>query len=575
MRTKEQCLELANSWAQNKYFDESDRSKLSKLIEAKKIDEIFELFYQDLSFGTAGMRSIVGFGPNRMNIYNVTKAAFALGTAALAGGGSSVAISYDSRHTSEEFSQASAEILAKLGLDVFIVPRPTPTPLLSFFIRELNCSCGIMMTASHNPPEYNGFKAYWSDGAQLTPPNDQAVMKIFNETSWAELDFQSFRSGEIKRIDKSIYDKYFSTMYKQHLRSKFIKDKNEMLNVIYTPLHGVGGESAERAFKELGFSNFSVLESQAKPDGDFPTTNYPNPEDPEALSLAVESMIKNNADVVIASDPDADRMGIAINGKEVYFPSGNEIAYFLLYYKLLTLKEFDQLPKNAFIIRTIVTSRLQDKIAKHFNVEVHETLTGFKWICAGIEERSDLEFIFGSEESFGSLSHNGLRDKDGISSATLFAEMMLFYKSKNMKLKDLKDELFKLFGYHEERLVSLSYSGSTGLSKIQSIMDGMRLDGVHEISNLKAISVRDYKGLYEYSFANSSRRKLDFKHSSNVLSFSYEDGLTVHVRPSGTEPKIKFYLQYESPDYHKDSKMKAKIILERVTKAIEVYCEQA
>ncbi len=575
MRTKEQCLELARSWAQNEYFNQSDRSELLSLLDSDKDDELFELFYKDLDFGTAGLRSIVGFGPNRMNIYNVTKAAFSLGKASLSKGGKSVAISYDSRHTSEEFSKKSAEILAKLGLDVFIVPRPTPTPLLSFFIRELKCSCGIMMTASHNPPDYNGFKAYWDDGAQLTPPNDQAVMKIFKETSWSELEFEAKRAGSIKVIDESTYDKYFSTMYKQHLRSKFIQEKNELLDIIYTPLHGVGGESAKRAFKELGFSKFSVLASQEKPDGDFPTTNYPNPEDPKALALAVESMVKNNAHLVIASDPDADRMGIAINDKETYYPTGNEIAYFLLYYKLLTLKEFGQLPKNAFIIRTIVTSRLQDKIAKHFNVEVHETLTGFKWICAGIEERKDLEYIFGSEESFGSLSHNGLRDKDGISSATLFAEMMLFYKAKNMKLKDLKDELFKLFGYHEERLVSLAYEGSSGLDKIRCIMDGMRLDGVHEISNLKAISVRDYQGLYEYNFAKSSQRKLSFQHTSNLLSFLYEDGLTVHVRPSGTEPKIKFYLQYQSPDYHKDSKMKAKIILERVTQAIKEYCDQA
>jgi len=575
MRTNEQSLDLARSWVENEYFDQSDRAGLAEILKSGNDDEIFELFYKDLSFGTAGLRSIVGFGPNRMNVYNVTKAAYSLGKASLNSGGTSVAISYDSRHTSEEYSKKSAEILAKLGLDVYIVPRPTPTPLLSFFIRELKCSCGIMMTASHNPPEYNGFKAYWSDGGQLIPPNDQAVMSIFKETSWSELDFESIRSGKIKTIDQSTYDKYFEVMYKQHLRADFIKANHEKLSIIYTPLHGVGGESAQRAFTELGFSKFSVLASQGEPNGDFPTTNYPNPEDPEALTLAVESMIKSHADLVIASDPDADRMGIAINDKEVYYPTGNEIVYFLLYYKLLTLKEFNQLPKNAFIIRTIVTSRLQDKIAKHFNVDVHETLTGFKWICAGIDERKDLEFIFGSEESFGSLSHNGLRDKDGISSATLFAEMMLFYKAKNMKLVDLKDELFKLFGYHEERLVSLNYEGSSGLGRIQSIMDGMRLDGVHEITDLKAISVRDYLGLYEYSFANSARRKLDFSHSSNVLSFYYEEGLTVHVRPSGTEPKIKFYLQYESPDYHKDSKMKAKIIMERVSEAIRGYCEQA
>ncbi len=573
MRSDKQCIELAKKWADNPYFDLSDREQLKEdLVSNPK--KVAESFYMDLEFGTAGIRSIVGFGPNRLSIYNIRKAAFSLGSVVKNEGGSKVVISYDSRLTSLEYANASAKVFSALGFDVFLVSKPTPTPVLSFFVRELKCDCGVMITASHNPPNYNGFKAYWSDGAQITPPNDSKIINKFKATSWEDLEKLVTQKEKIQYIEDKFYDTYIERITNEHLRKDLIQKKGNELKIIYTPLHGVGYECMKKSFDALGFNSVDYLESQRDPNGNFPTTMYPNPEDPEALELAVKAMQDQGADLVIGADPDADRMGIALNDNGVSYPTGNQIAYATLYYKLLTLKEFSKIPQKPFAVKTIVTSPLQEKICSHFNVKLIDTLTGFKWIGAAMETRDDSNYIYGSEEAFGSLTHKYIRDKDGISAACVFSEMLLFCKSKNMSFHDFLQEIYKMFGYHYEKLVSSTYPGKEGLGKIKRIMTSLRGEGAHEISDLDLLEIRDYEGLFVYDLKSKKKSQLDFPQKSNVLTFVYKEGVSVHVRPSGTEPKIKFYLQYAEDSFDKDSKMRANLILEKLEKTIRSYCDE-
>ncbi len=573
MRSFEQCIDLARKWSENPFFAKSDRENLTRLLESNS-SEIEESFYKNLEFGTAGLRSIVGFGPNRMNIYNVKKAAYALAMASKNIGGSKVAVSYDSRNTSLDFSMATAEVCSALGFQVYLVNRPTPTPLLSFFVKELGCDCGVMITASHNPPEYNGFKAYWKSGGQIIPPVDTDISRIYNDTTWETLSELKVDKSKIEYVSENIYEKYFQMIAGESLRKELIQNFSNQLNFLYTPLHGVGDESITKVFNLLEVKNFKTLESQKLPDGNFPTTNYPNPEDPEALVECVKEMHENSFDVTIASDPDADRMGIAIKeDDEVYFPNGNQLAYSMLYYKLLTLSEFDKIPQNPYVVKTIVTSPLQAKICHDFDCEIFDTLTGFKWIGDKIEEKGSEGYIFGSEEAFGSLSHGNIRDKDGVSAGALFLEMMVYLKSKNKTFNSFLSEIYEKYGYHEERLLSFTFEGKQGLEKIQGIMEVLRSNPKRLLPNELHL-FDDYQTLKCFDLIKDSATKIDFSHSSNVLKFSYDSGLVILARPSGTEPKIKFYLQFSDPSYNREIIQNANNEIKEIERMIGEFCNE-
>ncbi len=583
MQNIDEVLTKAKSWAENPYFSEEDRQELKTLIEGDQKDEIFDRFYKDLNFGTGGLRSVVGFGSNRMNIYNVRKASYALATTA--GKGKSdkkVAISCDSRLTSEEFSKAVAEVFAGEGYQVYVVNRPTPTPLLSYAVRFYNCDCGVMLTASHNPSEYNGFKAYNSEGCQVTPPLDaQIIESFYSIEDWSVIKPMNFdeglKSGKIQYFSNEFYDSYFQIIQKECLRRDLVTSKGDQVKIVYTPLHGTGGEFCERAAKELGFTNFIIVPEQAKPDGHFPTTSYPNPEEPESLKLAVDLMLKENADLALGSDPDTDRMGVVLNieGSPRYL-NGNEIAVLMLYYKLLTLKEQGKIQKNALVLKTIVTSTLQETLCKAFDVEVVNTLTGFKWMGGYLIDKEkkgeSFQYIFGSEESFGSMSHDEVRDKDGVSSVTLFCELALYFREQGKNLAQVLEEISKEYGYHQESLLSLSYKGVSGEEKIKRIMNLLReIPAVFfPVGTLKQKEDFSSRSIYDYSSGEES--KLDFPVESNVLGFEFENGNKLYARPSGTEPKIKFYSLFKGDFEQRNQTIED---IQTLEKFLEQYCEQA
>ncbi len=575
-------LKKAKSWAQNPYFSEEDRKELQTLIDQGHEEEIFDRFYKDLSFGTGGLRSVVGFGSNRMNIYNVRKASYAL--AKTAGEGKTekkVAISCDSRLTSDEFSKAVAEVFAGEGYKVYVVNRPTPTPLLSYAVRFYGCDCGVMLTASHNPSEYNGFKAYNSEGCQVTPPMDQQVINNFNAIEdWSVIKPVKFEeglsSGVIEYFSNEFYDSYYEIIQKECLRKDLVKSQGGDLKVVYTPLHGTGGEFCKRAADELGLTNFLIVPEQAKPDGNFPTTSYPNPEEPASLKLAVDLMLKENADLVLGSDPDTDRMGVVLNsGGSPKYLNGNEIAILMLYYKLLTLKEQGALTKDALVIKTIVTSTLQETLCHAFGVKVVNTLTGFKWMGGYLGDqdkaKAPYQYIFGSEESFGSMSHDGVRDKDGVSSVTLFCELALYFRSQGKNLEQVLEDIAKEYGFHQESLLSLSYKGIEGEEKIKRIMNLLR-EVSADFFPVGALSLReDFSIRNVFNYKTSETLNLDFPVESNVLGFEFENGNRLYARPSGTEPKIKFYSLFKGDYADKASTLKS---IESLEGFLKEYCEQ-
>lgn len=567
-------LNKAIEWSKNPYFKKSDRMELTDLIERNEEAEIKERFYQDLSFGTGGMRSIVGFGSNRINVYNVKKASHALALVAKQHfetpakqhfetpkkqnkkSDLKVAISYDSRNTSDEFSKAAASVFLGHGFTVYYMPVPTPTPILSYAVRHLNCDCGVMLTASHNPTNYNGFKAYWNDGGQLVAPMDKKVVDLFYSISdWNEIADSDFESEKLITLGDDFYNDYFKVLENDCMEPELLKNKGHELSVVYTPLHGTGGYFCKEIANKMGLSNVEVLESQAKPDGSFPTLKFPNPEEPESLKLAVERMLEKNAMLVIGSDPDTDRMGVVYNNKGTpYYLNGNEIGNLMLYYKLSRLKSLEKLNSNSLVLKTIVSSPLQNKICKHFDVNFIDTLTGFKWMGKVLTQKDinkeKYDFVFASEESFGSMSHDQVRDKDGVSSFLLFCELVAYYKEENKTILDVLTEIYKKLGFHQESLLSLSYQGISGLEKIKNIMKSIRSNSKDVFSNYDLESVEDYENL-TLNFVDGRSETLNFSNKSNVLGINFKNGNSLYIRPSGTEPKIKFYSHFQGEESNK------------------------
>lgn len=534
-------LEKAKAWASNSYFEESSRKEIEHLLAKNDEKELTERFYREIEFGTGGLRSIIGAGNNRMNKYTVRKATQALATVLKKEKKDhSVAISYDSRNFSFEFSKEVASVLAGNGIKALIYKRLNPVCLLSWSVRYHKASAGVMITASHNPPNYNGYKCFWSDGAQVTPPNDQNIIDAYNAiTDFGTikmLDFEAgVKEGLIKWVGEDVENAYHEMLKDYVLNPKLIKERGSELKMVYTPIHGSGFIPCTRVLKDLGFTDVHVVEEQKLPDGNFPTVKSPNPENPDALKLAVDLMKKVGADFAVGTDPDADRLGVALqkNGETIYL-SGNQMGVLMLHYMLKNLSQQNRMPKNPYFVKTIVTTELQTAIAKHFGVDVENTLTGFKWICGRVMDLSKIDpsktFLFGTEESFGYLTHPNVRDKDGVGPLGLIAEMALYYKTKGKTLLDALDDIYTEFGFYTESLLSLDYFGIEGGQKIARIMTNFRNYKSTEMCGDKIVNVEDYE---------SPKSKLP---KSNVLGFEFTSGNKVYLRPSGTEPKIKFYI---------------------------------
>lgn len=538
-------------WCTSDVFDAETKKELINIKNDNK--EIEDRFYKELEFGTAGLRGVIGAGTNRMNIYTVGKATQGLANYIKKQHGEDrgVAISYDSRHMSPEFSKEAALILNANGIKTYLFDSLRPVPELSFAVRELKCIAGIMITASHNPPKYNGYKVYWEDGAQIVPPVDKDIItEVNNITDYGEIKKISQEEAENKKlyniIGKEIDEKYMDTLQKLVLNPDIIK-KQKDLKIVYTPLHGTGNIPVRTILKRLGFENVYIVKEQELPDGDFPTVDYPNPEDPKAFNLALELAKEKDADIVLATDPDADRLGVyAKDSKTGEYKSftGNMSGLLIAEYELSQKQERNLIPANGVLIKTIVSSNLADSIAKNYNIELKEVLTGFKYIGEQIkifEQTNSNTYLFGFEESYGCLIGTHARDKDGIAAVMALCEAAAYYKEKGLTLWDQMINIYEKYGYYKEDLLSLTLEGASGARKIKEMMDNLRNNVPSKIGEYKVERFRDYKTEKIIDMETKEEVETGLP-VSNVLYFDLENDSWVCVRPSGTEPKIKFYV---------------------------------
>lgn len=544
-------MKIYEEWLSSPYFDEETKREL-KAIRGDE-NEIKERFYMDLEFGTAGLRGIIGAGINRMNIYTVRRATQGLADYILQQGGAErgVAIAYDSRHMSQEFSDEAARTLAANGIKAYRFESLRPTPELSFAVRELGCIAGINITASHNPPEYNGYKVYWEDGAQFTPPHDKGVTeKVMAITDLSTVKTMSreeaVAAGRYVTIGAEIDDRYIAQVKKQVVNQAAIDKMQDQITIVYTPLHGTGNIPARRVMKELGFEHVYVVPEQELPDGDFPTVSYPNPEAEEAFSLGLKLAKEKDADLVLATDPDADRLGVYVKDMKSgeYIPlTGNMSGSLLCDYVLSQKKEKGQIPADGQVVKSIVTTNLVDAVAKNYGAELIEVLTGFKWIGKQIlknEQEGRGTYLFGMEESYGCLIGSYARDKDAISATAALCEAAAYYKEKGMTLWDAMIAMYEKYGFYKDDIQSISLKGIEGLAKIQEIMEYFRNNSPAELAGYRVLSVRDYKAETIRDTATGQMTSTGLP-TSNVLYYDLEDNAWLCVRPSGTEPKIKFY----------------------------------
>ncbi len=544
-------MKIYQEWMANPYFDEATKAEL-KAIEGDE-NEIKERFYMDLEFGTAGLRGIIGAGINRMNIYVVRRATQGLANYIIKQGAADkgVAIAYDSRRMSPEFAMEAAMTLAANGIKAYKFESLRPTPELSFAVRELGCVAGINITASHNPPEYNGYKVYWEDGAQFTPPHDKGVteevLAIEDLSSVKTTDEASaIAAGKYEVIGKEIDDKYIAQVKAQVVNQKAIDEMQDQISIVYTPLHGTGNIPARRVMKELGFTHVYVVPEQELPDGNFPTVSYPNPEAKEAFELGLKLAREKDADLVLATDPDADRLGVYVKDTKSgeYIPlTGNMSGSLLCEYVLSQKQAAGKIPADGQVVKSIVSTNLIDAVAKAYGAELIEVLTGFKWIGKQIlknETTGTGTYLFGMEESYGCLIGTYARDKDAISATAALCEAAAYYKQKGMTLWDAMVAMYEKYGYYKDSVKSIGLSGIEGLAKIQSIMETLRNNTPSEVGSYKVVSARDYKLDTIKDMATGEVKPTGLP-ASNVLYYDLEDGAWICVRPSGTEPKIKFY----------------------------------
>ena len=543
-------FEKYNEWLNDDCFDDETKKELDSIRDNE--EEIKDRFYKELEFGTAGLRGVIGAGTNRMNKYTVGRATQGLANFInkMKIENPSVVISYDSRHMSKEFSEIAALVLNANGIKVNLFDNLRPVPELSFSVRYLHATAGIMITASHNPPEYNGYKVYWSDGAQIIPPIDKGIIdevlsiKDFSLIKTLNKN-EAIEAGLLNYVGEEIDDAFINALKSSCLNPEIIKKEAKNVKIVYTPLHGAGNLPVQRILKELGFENVYVVPEQEKPDGDFPTVSYPNPEDPKAFELALKLAKEVDADVVLATDPDADRLGVfsKMNNGEYVSYTGNMSALLICEYELSQKKEKGILPNNGAIITTVVSSELTKAIAENYGAKVFETLTGFKWIGEKIrkfEKENSYKYLFGFEESYGCLIAPHARDKDGISAVMALCEATAFYKNKGWSLWEQMIKIYEKYGYYREGQVSIVLKGADGAEEIKNKMAKMRSNPPTELAGLKVLEVRDYQE-HVIKKADGEVSETDLP-TSNVLYYELSNNSWCCVRPSGTEPKIKFYM---------------------------------
>ncbi len=542
--------ETYQEWLKNPYFDADTKAELERI--AADENEIKERFYTDLEFGTAGLRGIIGAGTNRMNLYTVRKATQGLANYILKNGSAEkgVAIAFDSRRMSPEFAQEAACCLAANGIKAYVFDSLRPTPELSYAVRKLGCIAGINITASHNPPEYNGYKVYWEDGAQITPPHDKGIMDevkaVEDYTTMKTMSAEEAKAaGLYEVIGAEVDDAYIAELKKQVIHQDAIDAVGKDLKIVYSPLHGTGNIPARRILKELGFENVYVVKEQELPDGEFPTVSYPNPEAAEAFDLGLKLAKEVDADIVLATDPDADRLGVRVKDKngEYHDLTGNMSGCLLADYEIGQRKALKGLPEDGYLIKTIVTTNMADAIAEHYQAGLIEVLTGFKYIgqqILGFETTGKGEYLFGFEESYGCLIGTHARDKDAIVATMALCEAAAYYKTKDMTLWDAMIEMYEKYGYYKDDIQSITLKGIEGLAKIQEILETLRKNPPAEIAGYKVLKARDYKAdtIKDMQTGEVSSTGLP---SSNVLYYDLSDDAWLCVRPSGTEPKVKFY----------------------------------
>ena len=538
-------------WCEDPSFDEETKKELLSIKDNE--EEIKDRFYKELEFGTAGLRGVIGMGTNRMNKYTVGKATQGLANYILEQGtqDKGVAISYDSRRMSDEFSLQTALILNANGIKTYLFESLRPVPELSFAVRQLGCTAGIMITASHNPPKYNGYKVYWDDGSQIVAPRDKDIInKVRAISDFKEIKTMNkedaIKAGLFNIVGKEMDDKYIETLKSKILNPEIVREQGKDLKIVYTPLHGTGNMVAERLLNELGFKNVYVVPEQAKPDGNFPTVDYPNPEDKKAFKLALELAKKVDADVVLATDPDADRLGIYAKDTKTgeYMPyTGNMSALLIAEYRISQMQEKGILPKDGMFITTIVSSDLAKAIAANYGLECIEVLTGFKNIGAVMkkaEENHDKTYVFGFEESYGCLIGDYARDKDGIAAVMSLCEAAAYYRAQGITLWDQMNNIYKKYGYYKEDQVSIVMEGAEGAEKIKEMMTTMRNKDVEKIGKYKVLTFKDVERDYVKDMVTGKEGNTGLP-KSNVLYYALEDNCWCCVRPSGTEPKIKLY----------------------------------
>ena len=571
---------MYEEWLTNPYFDAETKKELESIKDDEK--EIKERFYTELEFGTGGLRGIIGAGINRMNIYTVRKATQGLANYIIRAGkqDKGVAVAFDSRRMSPEFAKETALCLCANGIPVYIFESLRPTPELSFALRELGCVAGVNITASHNPPEYNGYKAYWEDGAQITPPHDVEILKevkavtdFANVKTMSEAD--AVAAGLYHVIGKEIDDKYIETLKKLVLRPDCIKAMAKELKIVYTPLHGTGNLPVRRVLAELGFENVYVVKEQELPDGNFPTVSYPNPEAAEAFALGLKLAREVDADLVLANDPDADRLGVYVKDTksgEYISLTGNMSGCLLADYEIGQMKELRGLPADGALIETIVSTDMAKAIAKYYGIALYECLTGFKFIgqkMLDFELNGTGTYLFGFEESYGCLIGDHARDKDAIVATMALCEAAAYYKTKNMTLWDAMIELYDRYGYYKDGIVSVTMKGIEGLDKIQSIMTSLRENPPAEVGGYKILAIRDYKKDTIKNLATGEVTPTGLP-ASNVLYFEMENNTWICVRPSGTEPKIKLYYGVVGTSLE-DADAKSKALADSVNDMINAF----
>lgn len=566
-------LNKINDWLQGNY-DSDTKKEINELLNSESFTELTDAFYRNLEFGTGGLRGTMGPGSNRINKYTIGSATQGLSNFLMKKYPDekiSVAVAHDSRNRSDYFAQITAEVFSANGIHVYFFKELRPTPELSFAIRHLGCKSGVMITASHNPKEYNGYKAYGWDGGQFTSPDDQMVMNQVSAISTIDLVKFNRIEKNIELIDESLDELYLEKITELSMSKEAIERQKD-LKIVYSPIHGTGITLVPAALRRFGFTNIHIVEEQSMPDGNFPTVIYPNPEEKEALTLALAKAKNIDADLVLATDPDADRVGIAIknNDDEFILLNGNQTGSLLINYLLTAWEQNGKLTGNEYVISTVVTTKLIEDIALSKNVGFYETLTGFKWIGALMTELQGKKvFIAGGEESYGYLVGELVRDKDAVISCAFIAEMAAFYKDQGSSLYQAMLDMYEQYGFYKEKLVSITKKGKTGAEEIKALMERFRTNTPSSLGGSKVVKLKDYELGKETDLLTGSEKTLDYP-KSDVLQFITADSCIISARPSGTEPKIKFYCSVKTtlPDKN-EFKQKDKFLEEKIERIMK------